>query len=208
MELARLDWVLAGWHHRGVMTQIQNGWTTALRQPGYFGKHRAARHAAFDEEYGMGNWRIAWEIPGYTDAHALDYLGMCVLYEESYLAFLRDNATVLAALTALASDVYDDAESNVTSRFDYAAQETDRTHVQDIAIRRSVLRLGESFHGTELVQIRDKMGKYELSVTLSPGRVPFIYPDKLVRPELSGKWWAEGSVESFYQSNKVVQVRA
>ena len=44
-----------------------------------------------------------------------------------------------------------------------------------------------------------------LSWSKSPGRVPFHMPGVLLDPELEG-WWQPGSVESFYQSNKVLQV--
>lgn len=51
-------------------------------------------------------------------------------------------------------------------------------HLEDIAIRRCLVRLGLWFRG-----------------------------DQLVRPEWSG-WWLPGSVESFYQSNKFLLARA
>lgn len=190
------------------MTQIQNGsWATVIRQPGYFGKHREARHAEFDQKYGAGQWRIAWEIAGYTDSQALNFAGLCQLYEESYMMLFRQQPEVLAELVGAACNVYDDDPSNVASGFDYHAQETGRTHVQDIAIRCSVLRLGEHFRGTELLRIRDRLGDHPLSMTLSPGRVPFVYSERITTPHLTG-WWLEGSVEDFYQSNKVVQVRS
>jgi hypothetical protein len=190
------------------MTQIENGWNTVLRQPGYFGKHREARYAEFDTQYGKGNWRIAWEIPGYTDSKALDFLGMCVLYEESYYVLLRDNSAILRQLVTDASDVYDDAPSNMASCFDYTVQETGRTHVQDISIRRVVLRLGETFRGAEPLQIRHKKAPHPLSVILSPGDVPFVRPELITSPQVEVWWWKKDSTEAFYQSNKVVQVRA
>lgn len=208
VELARLDCGFGVWQYQSVMTQIQNAWTTVLRQPGYFGKEREARYAAFTNEYGEGNWRIAWEIPGYTNAQALDFQGMCVLYEESYVEFLKGNPEVLRQLVTEASDVYDDDPSNMASRFDYAVQETGRTHVQDISIRRAVLRLGHTFQGPEPIQIRHTKAPHPLSVTLSPGDVPFCAPELIASPQLKEWWWKEDSTEAFYQSNKVVQVRA
>jgi hypothetical protein len=41
---------------------------------------------------------------------------------------------------------------------------------------------------------------------LSPGRVPFHRPDLIEKPELNG-WWEKSSVESFYQSNRLLQKR-
>lgn len=175
-------------------------WITVDR-PGYFGRHRAERHAEYDERYEAGNWRLAWQIG--------DYVGgveaAVAPYEDAYLAFLSSNVPVLEQLIIEAADVYDDAVSNVGCGLNYAAQETDRTHLQDIAIRRSLVRLGRWFRGSDLIQIRDSLGLHPLSLVLSPGRVPFHRPDLITQPELTG-WWQPGSVEAFYQSNKLLQV--
>ena len=177
-------------------------WVTVDR-PGYFGKHREEKHAEFDKLYGVGGWRLAWLVDGeiFTQAQ------MTMLYEDSYYFFLLQNPAVSVQLLNEASDVYDDALTNIECGFDYEAQETERTHVQDIAIRRVVSRLGRVFKGSTPIQIRDSLGTHPLSVTLSPGQVPFHRPSLLSQPELEG-WWAPGSVESFYQSNKVLQRRA
>jgi hypothetical protein len=129
-----------------------------------------------------------------------------MLYEDAYLAHLQANQDQLLILVNGACDVYDDAPSNVTSGLDYQAQETSRTHLQDIAIRRCLVRLGHWFQGSELIRIRDDQGDHPLSLKLSPGRVLFHRPDLIILPELIG-WWESGSVESFYQSNKQLQVR-
>jgi hypothetical protein len=174
-------------------------WQTISR-PGYFGRHRDERYAEYDLLYGPGCWRIVWQIGDFIG----DVAAATMLYEDAYLAFLSSNTGVLATLVAEARDVYDDALTNIESRFDYAAQETNRTHLQDIAIRRCLVRLGRWFEGPELVQIRDSIGINPLSLTLSPGRVVFHRPDLIIQPELEG-WWEAGSIESFYQSNKLLQ---
>jgi hypothetical protein len=176
-------------------------WTTVER-PGYFGAEREAKHQEYDRHYGSGNWRLAWSI----DDKAFTRAQMEMFYEDAYFFFLLEYPAVLEELLIEASDVYDDAPTNIASGFDYAAQETNRTHVQDIAIRRAVSRLGRVFRGAEPIQIRDALGEHPLSITLSPGSVPFHRPNLLVQPELEG-WWQAGSVESFYQSNKILQKR-
>lgn len=176
-------------------------WRT-IDRPGYFGRHRGERYALYDSQFGTGNWRLAWQL-----GEALgDVQVAAMLYEDAYMAFLSDNPTVLAELVRDAANVYDDAPTNVASHLDYAAQETNRTHLQDIAIRRCLVRLGCWFAGDQLIQIRDSLGEHRLSLTLSPGRVPFHRPELILQPELTG-WWQPGSVEAFYQSNKLLQVR-
>ncbi len=184
----------------GDMTDTQ--WVT-IERPGYFGARRDAVHADLDARHGPENWRLAWIV----DGEPFSREQMTMLYEDSYFAFLSRETDILEQLLREACDVYDDQPSNVHSGLDYAIQETDRTHVQDIAIRRVVARLGRVFSGDQLIRIRDKDGNHPLSMTLSPGHVPFHRRDLLMTPEITG-WWQPQSVESFYQSNKVLQIRS
>jgi len=174
-----------------------------VERPGYSGKRREARHQQWDSEYGQGNWRTAWKV-GET---SVDLIGACALYEDGYFNFLENHPLTLKRLIREASNVYDDAESNIDSGFDYTKQETGRTHLQDIAIRRVLIRRGLWFQGSEPIQIRDRLGIHPLSVILSPGQVPIHMPDLIETPELSG-WWKKGSIESFYQSNKFLQIKS
>jgi hypothetical protein len=176
-------------------------WITAQR-PGYFGSRRGDKYAEYDREYGEGNWKIAWDVNG------LDYdaESIVLLYEDSYSLFLSAHPQIADQLVSEASEVFDDAESNIESGLQYSFQETNRTHLQDIAIRRSLCRRGQWFQGSKPIQIRDSLGEHPLSMVLSPGRVPFHRPEWIVGPELEG-WWRPGSVESFYQSNKILKVR-
>jgi hypothetical protein len=167
-------------------------WETVGR-PGHAGKERAERRRAYDELYGPGRWRITWELGDPT-----------VLYEDAYFAYLSQRADLLERLLADAREVYDDAESNVDSGLDYSRQETNQTHLQDIAIRRCLVRLGRVFRGQDLIQIR-RSSTHPVGAALSPTNVPFHRPDLIVQPPLAG-WWTPGSVEDFYQSNKLLQI--
>jgi hypothetical protein len=177
-------------------------WQTVER-PGYFGRHRDEKYRGYDQQYGASNWRIAWQIGervgGLEEA--------VMLYEDAYFAFMKGNSAMIDQLVAEALDVYDDSPSNVQSRLNYLAQETNRTHLQDVAIRRCLVRLGRCFQGQKLIQIRDALGDHPLSLVLSPGQVPFHRPELILQPELEG-WWLPSSVEAFYQSNKLLQVSA
>lgn len=155
---------------------------TFVERPGYLGVKRDQRFQEYDRRFGAGRWRLAWrvgEVVGGFDQ-------VVMLYEDAYMAFFEANPRVLEQLIGEASDVYDDAPSNVASGFSYSIQETNRTHIQDIAIRRCVMRLGRKFWGGELIQIRDYLGSHPLSMVLSPGRVPFHRPELIVRPQLQG----------------------
>ena len=173
-----------------------------IKRPGYFGKQRDKLHREHNKTYGKNNWRITWLV----NKKIFSKEEILLLYEDSYFNFLKKHPKVLQQLINEAKDVYDDAASNVKSQLDYSKQETNRTHYQDIAIRRCVVRFGLRFKGRKLIQIRDYKGKHPLSLKLSPGRIPFHMPKLIKKPELDG-WWQHGSVESFYQSNKVLQVK-
>jgi hypothetical protein len=172
-----------------------------IERPGFLGKERDRKFKEWDEKYGKNNWRLAW----LWQNEYLDFLGACGVYEEAYFVFLRNNRRILTDLVTSASDVYDDNPSNINSRGNYLIQETVHTHIQDISIRRSVARLGEAFCGPELIQIRDRRGAHPLSMTLSPGRVPFHQPDLIPTPWLTSDWCEPGSVECWYQSARFLQ---
>jgi hypothetical protein len=173
-----------------------------LGRPGYLGKHKKKKFASWDRIYGKGNWRLIWLYSGFE----INFLQVCQVYEHAYYVYLDTNPDVLNGLVRTASDVYDDAISNVRSGRDYKIQETERTHIQDIAIRNVLNRLGRKFEGDRLIQIRHDKGDQPLSMTLSPGVVPFHNIGEIMMPWLRG-WWNFGSVECFYQSNRLLQLR-
>lgn len=128
----------------------------------YLGKYRDGVFREWNKEHGKGNWRIVWKV----NKTLVDFLGVCALYEDAYFKFLQNNPKILKQLISEASNVYDDELSNIESGFDYTKQETKRTHIQDIAIRRSLIRLGLWFKGKELIRIRQEKGTHPLSIKL------------------------------------------
>ena len=175
---------------------------------GYVGKHRNEEWAKRDAKYGQGNWQMGWLV----EDEFLEYLEVCQLYEDAYFEYFKKKPELLEHLIAEASDVYDDDPSNVESGLDYSKRGAVRTHIQDIAIRRCVKRLGRQFNGNKLIQIRDVVGEHQLSLALSPGRVPFHQPELLSNPDnlreiAKNSWWLPGSVEDFYQRAKRLCVK-
>jgi hypothetical protein len=167
--------------------------------PGYFGKRRDQKHQEFDQKYGHGNWQIARAVNGriLTDEQSM------MLYEDAYHQHLKKNGDVLEWLVRTASEVYDNAETNVQSGLNYQIQEAKSNHLQDIAIRRSLIRLGTWFRGDHLVQVR---GPETEGYCLMPGKVPFHMPYIIEKKRHEG-WWEKDSVEDFWQANKVVVVK-
>jgi len=107
-----------------------------------------------------------------------------------------------------AKNVYDIEEKDIESGFDYSKQQGNATHLQDIAIRRVVMRRGWKFKGKKLIQIRlgKEVKNKDWANELDPGRLQFHLPELIKKPNLKG-WWDKDSVEDFYQSNKILQIK-
>ena len=178
-------------------------WKT-IERPGYLGKKRDELIEKWNQEYGKPNWRISYDwgklvIPR---EEALQ------IYEDGYYEWFKKNPAKLEWLIANACDVYDTAPSNVHSGFDYSRQETKSTHLQDIAIRRSIMRLGRWFDGYQLIEVRSSDSE---GAAYSPGVVPFhlrgmIHPGKIKNYGGKEQWWDDYSIEDFYQKNKLLQI--
>ncbi len=181
---------------QGIHTVLAGADWQVVCRPGYVGHRGAAAAADHDACLGQGRWTIAylWRDGVISRAAALS------LYEDAYFHFLGGRRDVLDWLCATASEIYDTAPSNVDSGLDYHAQEGGPTHLQDIAIRRALQRLGRALAGDHLVQIR---GRQSEGYRLNPGEVPFHDSDGIIKPALPG-WWRSGSIEDFWQSNKVL----
>ncbi|MFC1762205.1 hypothetical protein ACFL6U_08995 [Planctomycetota bacterium] len=173
-------------------------WITLYR-PGYLGKTKQSEDNKREHQYGCDNWRTAFAWGN----QVITYNTALQLYEDGYLEHFKRHPDILEWLLSTAANVYDNSDSNILSGVDYSIQETNSTHLQDIAIRRCVLRLGREFTGDHLVEIRDHESE---GFRLNPGQIPFHIPEMIVQPEPKG-WWKLGSIESFWQSNKVFQVR-
>ncbi|MBT3397695.1 hypothetical protein HOA55_03085 [archaeon] len=179
------------------------GWET-IERPGYLGKKRDEVVSNWNEQFGKNNWRLTyqWNNEIVSREFAIQ------LYEDGYCEFFKKNLDILEWLVSSYSDVYDTATSNVKSKFDYTRQETPNKHIHDIAVRKSVARLGKEFQGEDLLHIR-WLGSD--GMMLNPGVVPFHMPELIVPGEVKdyggkGTWWYEKTIEDFYQRNKVLQV--
>lgn len=196
-----------------------------VERPGFFGRRKDEKIAELNKRYGEGNWLLRHILPrNEMERLALtemktqpsirledtyDYLRACKeLYEESYYRHLRDNPAVVSQICHF-SEVYDNAETNVQSGMDYTVQESYSNHIQDIAIRNCLSRLGRRFSvdpGAVLLQVRGP-GSIGYRLGLGPGQVPFFDTTLIVQPSLAPGWAGKGSVEDLWQSNKHVLVR-
>lgn len=176
-------------------------WKTVDR-PGYFGRRRDEKIATLNENYGVGNWRLVWT----GNNEALEFRDACELfYEKSYLYYLQGKPDEVDFICSF-GECIDNAPTNVTSGLDYTKQEAFSTHIQDIAVRNALMRLGRKFEGPKdkILVIRSKDSE---GFKFGPGNIPFAWPEWIMQPSLCPKWANHGSVEDFWQSNKVLQVK-
>jgi hypothetical protein len=171
-------------------------WQT-LGRPHYFGRHRHHWRRTYDQRYGPDGWRILQRVgPDLLPAaEAAPFLAA------AYAAYLAERPDLLAWLCATAADVYENSRSNLRSGRDYTVQERHVEHVHDVALRNAVAHLGREFRGETLLHV----GGRERG-PLNPGFVPFHRPELIVQPP-AVHWWEAGSVECFWQSGRVLQVR-
>ncbi len=171
-----------------------------VERPGYSGKKRDEKHRNWDEKYGEDNWRISWTFNDQIITKEVAYQ----LYEDGYYHDSFNRQDLWLELTKTAKDVYDLEPRDAESGLDYLIQKGNATHLQDISIRRVILRRGWRFKGDELVRIRGH--KTYWGKNLSPGKVPFHLPRLIIEPHLES-WWNLNSVEDFYQSNKILEIK-
>jgi hypothetical protein len=175
---------------------------TSIERPGYFGRQRDRKINGYNTTYGEGYWRLVWIL----DDKEMDFVQACKeAYEESYFQYLKDRPKDLDFICCF-GECIDNAPTNIQSGLDYSKQEAFSTHIQDIAVRNVLHRLGLKFNGPlgSVLTIRTKDSN---GFRFGPGNVPFYDPTKITQPSLIPTWGNPGTVEDFWQSNKWLQVK-
>jgi hypothetical protein len=189
-------------HVSEFVDRVFDGWRNVER-PGYFGRRRDEKIAQLNATYGEGNWRLAWltqETLCFTFRQAC-----CYFYEQSYYEWLSNRPADVDFICSF-GECIDNAPTNVSSGLDYEKQEAFSTHIQDIAVRTVLRRLGREFSGSKdkilVIRSKDSSG-----YRYGPGNVPFMDPNWIIQPSLRPSWAKSDSVEDFWQSNKWLQVK-
>lgn len=176
-----------------------------LFRPGYFGRKRDAIVAHLNQQFGVGNWRLVWVVENNGQSLSYEFEAACCLfYQNSYVEWLKRHPDDLDFICSF-GECIDNAATNIESGLDYLRQEAFSTHIQDIAVRNAIKSLGRKFEGPpdKILTIRshDSNGfKY------GPGNIPFFLPELIKQPSKRPQWALEGTVEDFWQSNKIIQV--
>lgn len=115
------------------------------------GNHKENRDkfiSSVNKQVGKGNWY--WCFKAGKRLYSWQW-GM-QLYEDAYYKFISSDISLVKELVSY-SNVFEINRHDVDSKADYKHQQHSADHVQDIAIRRCLIRLGVWFKGREILDL-------------------------------------------------------
>jgi hypothetical protein len=187
-------------------------WET-IGRPGYLGGKKDETYTRWNQEYGVGNWRISWQLANGQDVD-YEYI-FHQIYVTGYEQFFRQNIRDLFFVMNYAF-TYDKDKITRQQAFDpYALVNKPGVANQfhHVALNLAVRdKLGVSFLGTEPLKVREgKPGTplelQPLGYKFSPGRIPCTRPELIPTPQTKDSWWGDGSIEQLYQEAKALQIK-
>lgn len=190
--------------------QLQSQWINK-GQPGFLGKTKEQQYAHWDKEFGKNNWRICWVLP---NGEILGFDQMFQLYVESYTKYFREHWNEAIELTKNHSFTYDKTLITPDLAFNpYALVNKPGIPNQfhHVALNLALIQnLGLKFQGENPLQVRDgkpnqPKEEWPLGWKWGPGRIPLHDLSLMPNTQLKG-WWDKNSIESLYQTTKILQV--
>lgn len=187
-------------------------WITVER-PGYQGKKKDEQVARWNEIWGLGNWRIMWEL---SDGQIWNYDQMFWrIYVPGYFKSLSSDMATARLLADNYSYAYDIDLITKEEAFDpYALYNKPGRPNQFHNVAFNIAMedfVGLPFIGSEPLHVRGgKPGTpketWPKGWRYHPGIVPTVRPDLIPANDIKG-WWDKGTVEEAYQVAKVMQVK-
>lgn len=179
-------------------------WVTEAR-PGYLGKKKDGMYKFWDEKYGEGNWRIANQA---SNREIFTYEDIIFrVYVPGYELYFKNHTDEAQYIVENYSYGYDKDFIDKPKAFDIYALYEKKGFVNQfhhVAFNVALTRgLGYDFRGARPLQVREEKEGF----LWSPGRIPCTIPQMITSPHIEG-WWGYDSVEDFYQSTKVLQVKS
>lgn len=183
----------------------------SIGKPGYLGKNKDELVVLWNQKYGEGKWRLAWQL---ASGEVLGYSDIFQLYVDSYTQYFEthlDEAYYLTENFAYAYDkdlVSKEESFNLYSLYFLPGRPNQFHHV---ALNHALeLRLFLEFKGVLPIQVREgnpgtDPNTWPKGWRWSPGRIPAIHSEQIPAGYPSS-WWQAGSIEDLYQSAKILQI--
>lgn len=195
------------------MERENNIWVD-LERPGYLGKQRDEKYKFWDlpENYGKGNWRI---INRASNGEVFNYEDIIYrIYIPGYEQYFKLHPEEASEIADRYSFGYDKDLISLSQAFDIYALYNVPNRVNQfhhVAFNMALLNLGYFFKGSESVQVREgKPGIQDSEqpngFLWSPGRIECTVSHLIPEPRIKG-WWNPNSIEDFYQSTKILQIK-
>lgn len=178
-----------------------------VSRPGYFGKRRTEITLQLDHDY--PGWQECWQIGNLI----FNFEEAVMLYDDAYWYHLRANPDLMIWVTSF-GECYDSDRSNIACGITHDPHVSPR-HIQDVSVRRALLRLGVYFKqylGKDHTLYQEKQllhirGPESNGYCLMPGNIKFHLPhliEKNIKSENMPNWIKPNTVEAFWQANKVI----
>lgn len=184
------------------------------RYPGRMGKNRDRYYSEWDEEFGKGNWRIAWEM---QEGEILDFDQIFEEYVQAYVKYFQEHPDEATYICNNYQYAYDRDQIGVRDAFDRYAL-LDRPGIQNqfhhVAMNIALTdRLRYSFQGEKPIKVRAGRSdqppeKWPEGHRWQPGNIQVTNPGMIRRDyEITDPWINGDSIEALYQANKILQVK-
>lgn len=197
------------------MAEIYSSHSTwyTVERPGYQGKKKDAQIAHWNQCYGEGNWRIAWELnSGLVQNYEQIFYNF---YVPGYVKYFLQYPDEAHFLTTNFSYAYDKDMISKDEAFDPHAlydKPGKPNQFHNVALNLALeYYLGLPFRGNIPIQVRE--GKPDTDPITwpqgwrwSPGRIDAVRQDLIPKNDIKG-WWSPGTIEDVYQTAKVLQIR-
>lgn len=195
--------------NRQINETVGRQWTVVERV-GFFGKNRDKMFAAWDEKYGVGNWKIGWQL---SSGELLSFRQVFQLYIEGYIVYMSQHPDEAKSIADNYAYCYDKTPITREQAFQPEAlveKPNLPNQFHHVALNLALLHLGYEFKGDEPLQVRDGKAdqpkeEWPAGWQWGPGYIPAADSTMIPDADLSG-WWDSGTIEDLYQKSKVLLV--
>ncbi len=183
----------------GRYSSSDSEWQVVMRAVYANASERTSYFKRLDNIYGAGNWRIVWAV---ENGKVVNRDGLFGAYERSFLAYLEKNPDLVKLIKKRVGGTEARPFLNPGS---YRGESAHR-EMQDAALASAISSIAFMVGLEDIKRIRRDHTLADLAGAISTAKVPFYDRSMILSPEAAGDW-EMGSIESFYHSNMLLEVK-